>query len=609
MRDDDSILNNFNKNINIIGALILLFLFIYMINGFFYHVREYKKNKVENYYNLKNIKMEKSMFYNNLKFYIALSEKTIKDEKLKKLISNLNNENIKDIENILYGVQKILSCENIYIMDKNGEVIISVDKNFYNNNYSFRPYFQNGLKGEVTVYPALGITTNERGIYIGMPFYIDNEISYVFSLKLNTKLMEEVLYSLNEKIFVVSEENIIFFSNENSAIYKYIDEKTENEINNLYETKQFSNQKLTKYEYNFSEDNININGKKYKQIKKDIEYGWKTYIYYDIEELSSLKNTEYLSILSKNMVNIFLFFIFLTMFIFYKILLKKDGEKNELLQIIDKSPISMIIVNDIGIITYANEKIYDLTGYEKYEIIGKNVNIFNSEYQTDKIDNKLWNKIKNGEIWSGKLFNKRKNGTIYLEKMTIVPINTGNGFDKFLAIKEDSTENQSYITTISNCAKTDKFTGIYHRSSGFIFLEKLINQSKISQNKFTLCFIGIDDIKYANKAYGYKFGDNIIKEFVKVVKENLNDDNIFFRASGDEFIILFPRREKSDVIGNLNSILTKYSEIITDKGHPYIYSATYGCSEYDSARDINSDILVQEASKEMYDKKEYNKNN
>lgn len=53
MRDDDSILNNFNKNINIIGALILLFLFIYMINGFFYHVREYKKNKVENYYNLK----------------------------------------------------------------------------------------------------------------------------------------------------------------------------------------------------------------------------------------------------------------------------------------------------------------------------------------------------------------------------------------------------------------------------------------------------------------------------------------------------------------------------------------------------------------------------
>ncbi|NLK62589.1 MAG: hypothetical protein GX287_03965 [Fusobacteria bacterium] len=165
MRDDDSILNNFNKNINIIGALILLFLFIYMINGFFYHVREYKKNKVENYYNLKNIKMEKSMFYNNLKFYIALSEKTIKDEKLKKLISNLNNENIKDIENILYGVQKILSCENIYIMDKNGEVIISVDKNFYNNNYSFRPYFQNGLKGEVTVYPALGITTNERGIY------------------------------------------------------------------------------------------------------------------------------------------------------------------------------------------------------------------------------------------------------------------------------------------------------------------------------------------------------------------------------------------------------------------------------------------------------------
>ena len=85
MRDDDSILNNFNKNINIIGALILLFLFIYMINGFFYHVREYKKNKVENYYNLKNIKMEKSMFYNNLKFYIALSEKTIKDEKLKKI--------------------------------------------------------------------------------------------------------------------------------------------------------------------------------------------------------------------------------------------------------------------------------------------------------------------------------------------------------------------------------------------------------------------------------------------------------------------------------------------------------------------------------------------
>jgi len=74
-----------------------------------------------------------------------------------------------------------------------------------------------------------------------------------------------------------------------------------------------------------------------------------------------------------------------------------------------------------GIITYANRKFRELTGYTKEELIGSPHNI-NRHPDMPKVAFKgLWDTIKNGEYWEGYVKNMTKEGKYYLVMVWIKP--------------------------------------------------------------------------------------------------------------------------------------------------------------------------------------------
>ena len=80
------------------------------------------------------------------------------------------------------------------------------------------------------------------------------------------------------------------------------------------------------------------------------------------------------------------------------------------------------IANDMDVITYANQKLCDISGYDKSELIGKTHRIFNSgEHPADVFAN-LWDTIKSGKVWHGDLKNRAKDGGYYWVAATIVPL-------------------------------------------------------------------------------------------------------------------------------------------------------------------------------------------
>lgn len=98
----------------------------------------------------------------------------------------------------------------------------------------------------------------------------------------------------------------------------------------------------------------------------------------------------------------------------------------------------------------------------------------------------------------------------------------------------------------------DAFTGLFSRE----FWEHLVD------NKFNfsnLCIINLSNLKEINNKFGYHTGDKIIKEFARLVRQELNED-IAIRYSGIDFIILTNQNENG-----LKNYFKKIFEIIAKK--------------------------------------------
>ncbi len=74
-----------------------------------------------------------------------------------------------------------------------------------------------------------------------------------------------------------------------------------------------------------------------------------------------------------------------------------------------------------GIITYANRKFRDITGYTKEELIGSPHNI-NRHPDMPKIAFKgMWKTVKDGKYWDGYVKNMTSDGRYYLVEVWIKP--------------------------------------------------------------------------------------------------------------------------------------------------------------------------------------------
>jgi len=108
---------------------------------------------------------------------------------------------------------------------------------------------------------------------------------------------------------------------------------------------------------------------------------------------------------------------------------------------VEQSPVSVVITDPQGKISYVNRKFTECTGYSQEEVVGKNSRVLKAGQSSPDLYRNLWSTITQGKEWRGELCNRKKNGEIYWEAATITPItNPKGGITHFLAVKEDITE-------------------------------------------------------------------------------------------------------------------------------------------------------------------------
>ena len=159
-----------------------------------------------------------------------------------------------------------------------------------------------------------------------------------------------------------------------------------------------------------------------------------------------------------------------------------------------------------GIITYANRKFIDISGYSEDELIGQPHNIVRNPELPSSLFKKLWKTIQSKEAWHGIVTNLRKDGTTYTVKASIFPILDSNGeIVEYISIRHDITK----ITKLQNELK-DINTYI-------------IEQEQLAKNKLEAGIV--NDMNESEYAVIHHSSDILSGDFYSIYK--LKDGSIF----------------------------------------------------------------------------------
>ena len=70
--------------------------------------------------------------------------------------------------------------------------------------------------------------------------------------------------------------------------------------------------------------------------------------------------------------------------------------------------------------------------------------------------------------------------------------------------------------------------------------DRELERTKRNDRELSVIILDIDHFKAYNDNYGHLGGDELLREIVKVVKENLRVPDTLARYGGEEFVILLP---------------------------------------------------------------------
>jgi aerotaxis receptor len=101
-----------------------------------------------------------------------------------------------------------------------------------------------------------------------------------------------------------------------------------------------------------------------------------------------------------------------------------------------------------GIITYANRKFCEISGYDKKELTGKNHNIVRHPDMPKAAFKDMWDTIKSGSEWTGIVKNLRKDGRYYWVYTHVTPIKNDTGeIVGYTAARRPASQNEKEEST------------------------------------------------------------------------------------------------------------------------------------------------------------------
>lgn len=115
------------------------------------------------------------------------------------------------------------------------------------------------------------------------------------------------------------------------------------------------------------------------------------------------------------------------------------------------------------------------------------------------------------------------------------------------------------LATAEDAANRDYLTGAVSRKHFDALARVEIARARARNWPLSLVIIDLDHFKHINDTHGHAGGDTVLREFVRLVRDNLRDGDVFGRMGGEEFSILLPGTDTPGAIRIADRLRTQAS--------------------------------------------------
>jgi diguanylate cyclase (GGDEF)-like protein len=156
---------------------------------------------------------------------------------------------------------------------------------------------------------------------------------------------------------------------------------------------------------------------------------------------------------------------------------------------------------------------------------------------------------------------------------------------------------------LARMAATDFLTGLANRMSGIQTLAQELARTSRTKTPVSIALMDLDHFKRVNDTYGHNTGDEILKGFSAVLRQNIRRYDTACRYGGEEFLLIMPQTPLDEAVKIANRVLDVLDSapVSTTNGEIQI-SISAGVVEIKDGEDIER--CIDRADKLLYQAKE-----
>lgn len=167
-------------------------------------------------------------------------------EEMGAVLSNPRGPSLARANAVLDHFRSALEADVCYVMDRDGMTVASSNRDapdsFVGNNFAFRPYWKQAIRGTPATYMAQGVTSNVRGVYFSHPVYGDPAAppAGVAVIKVSTGPIEREFRQGGEGIVLLADpKGIVFATSRKEWLYRSLQGLTQEDAEEVARSQQF----------------------------------------------------------------------------------------------------------------------------------------------------------------------------------------------------------------------------------------------------------------------------------------------------------------------------------------------------------------------------------
>ena len=260
---------------------------------------------------------------------------------------------------------------------------------------------------------------------------------------------------------------------------------------------------------------------------------------------------------------------------------------------------------------FASDKLHDITGYK----LDKDIDILrfleeqihpeDVERSFEEFEEHINNLT---DIYKSEFRFKKSNGDyVWILARGMAIRNPKNKALKITGSITDISYRKFSEEKIKFMAYYDSLTKLPNRTSFISYLNEQLELAKNENAEGAVFFIDLDNFKNINDTMGHDYGDKLLIYLAKKIENWIEEEDIICRLGGDEFILLHPNANESEVRSYAKNFLKLFNKAFKIDGKHIYVTASIGIALYPKDG-TDSNTILKNADAAMYKAKELGKN-